>query len=295
MGIKDGAKLVARKAIEVPKATVVGYWRGLAYPFKGLRFVFFEHPGLARFWLPPILLTMLILVGWLVLGWTWHDDIVNAMWEMPTGEGFWVRVLGALHWLLRALVLIVLWALGFVVVVLFTNVIAAPFNDLLSEKVEEIVTGRAGPPFSWKAVARDTARSVVLEGFKLLIYAVVMGAMFLISFVPLVGPVLHAIVGFLFTTIYFAIDYIDWPASRRNRGIHYRFGMVHEHFLPMFGFGTGVWLFLFVPLVNLLFMPAAVAGGTLLFLDLEGEAAQPVRPAEPATRPALEPGPEPSS
>ena len=39
----------------------------------------------------------------------------------------------------------------------------------------------------------------------------------------------------------------------------------------MFGFGTGVWLFLFIPLVNLLFMPAAVAGGTLLFLDLEGE------------------------
>ena len=47
-------------------------------------------------------------------------------------------------------------------------------------------------------------------------------------------------------------------------------------------FGTGVWLFLFVPLVNLLFMPAAVAGGTLLFLELE-------RAAEPASEPAALP------
>jgi len=35
------------------------------------------------------------------------------------------------------------------------------------------------------------------------------------------------------------------------------------------GFGTGVWILLFVPLVNLFFMPAAVAGGTMLFLGLE--------------------------
>jgi uncharacterized protein involved in cysteine biosynthesis len=34
-----------------------------------------------------------------------------------------------------------------------------------------------------------------------------------------------------------------------------------------------VWLFLFIPLVNLLFMPAAVAGGTLLFLDVEAKRA----------------------
>jgi len=45
--------------------------------------------------------------------------------------------------------------------------------------------------------------------------------------------------------------------------------------VPMFGFGTGVWLFLFIPFLNLFFMPAAVAGGTLLYLDLEG-------PGEPA-------------
>ena len=32
----------------------------------------------------------------------------------------------------------------------------------------------------------------------------------------------------------------------------------------MFGFGTGVWLFLFVPFLNLLFMPAADCGKTTI-------------------------------
>ena len=35
------------------------------------------------------------------------------------------------------------------------------------------------------------------------------------------------------------------------------------------GFGAGVGLFVFVPLVNLLFMPAAVAGGVLFHAELE--------------------------
>ena len=40
-----------------------------------------------------------------------------------------------------------------------------------------------------------------------------------------------------------------------------------------------MWLFLIVPFVNLLFMPAAVAGGTLLFLELEGAAHPPAAAA----------------
>jgi len=87
---------------------------------------------------------------------------------------------------------------------------------------------------------------------------------------PVVGQILYTIFGFVFTAMYWSIDYVDWPASRQNKGVGYRFGMATKHFLPMFGYGTGVWLFLFVPFVNLLFMPAAVAGGTLLYLDLEG-------------------------
>ena len=42
---------------------------------------------------------------------------------------------------------------------------------------------------------------------------------------------------------------------------------------PVAGFGTGVWVLLFIPLVNLFFMPAAVAGGTMLFLAMNRDRA----------------------
>lgn len=302
MGLKDGAKAVAKGAVRGSAATVVGYWRGLTYPFKGMKFVFISHPSLVRFWIVPILVTCLLL-GLMFWGsWKASAVVTNAVWTDPGSQvelyksapgepgkakpeprrekrtaagdpGGWLTSVGhGAHVALELVVLVLLWALGLIVIVLLTNVIAAPFNDLLSEEVERLATGQGGSPFSLAVLLRDTVRTVGLELFKLVIYAVIMGPLFVLSgFIPVVGHALYSIFGFVFTAMYFAIDYVDWPASRRNRDIVFRFGMLKDHFMPMFGFGTGVWLFLFIPLVNLLFMPAAVAGGTLLFLELEGK------------------------
>ena len=310
MGVTNDAKSAAGKAAQGTKAAAakmagatgavaVGYWRGLRYPFKGLKFVYWKHPGLVRFWIFPILITGLLLASTTWLGWSTYETITNAIWDDPIASveqhkawpsadsgktkpvrtkrladadgPSWTQTAG--HWAhsaLAYLVLALIWALGVVSAILLTNVVAAPFNDLLSEEVERLRTGRKGPPFSLALVLRDGMRTVGLEMMKLTFYLAVMGPLFILSNVlPVVGPVIYSVFGFIFTAMYFAIDYIDWPASRRNRSMNYRFSMLKQHAMPMFGFGSGVWLFLFIPLVNLFFMPAAVAGGTLLFLDLE--------------------------
>ncbi len=281
MGIRDGTKSLVKSAVRLPTATVVGFWRGLTYPFKGMAFVFFRHPKLVRFWIWPILITTVLLGFALWGGWEVHESAVDWVWSEPTGEGFWSSVARFFHGFIEILVLLVLWAIGFIVVVLFTNVIAAPFNDLLSEEVEHLLTGKKGPDFSLAILLRDSVRTIGLEIMKLGLYAVIMIPLFILAqLLPVFGQVVYSIFAFLFTALYFSVDYVDWPASRRNRSVTYRFSMLHEHFMPMFGFGTGVWLFLFIPLVNLLFMPAAVAGGTMLFLDLEG-ASSPRPSADP--------------
>lgn len=315
MGITDKAKSVASATADGTKKAAgavatgtaraaVGYWKGLTYPFRGMKVVFFEHPGLVRFWIFPILITGVFIAATMWAGWNSYEAITNAIWTDPTadtvelhkawptaeelsgkgkpdgrhknvetGEPDWLDVTGHYaHVAFGVLILLLIWALGVLVAIALTNVVAAPFNDFLSEEVERLRTGREGPPFSLKVILRDSVRTIGLEVFKLGIYLLIMVPLFILSsFLPAVGQIIYSIFGFLFTAIYFAVDYIDWPASRRNKSITYRFGMLTEHFLPMFGFGTGVWLFLFIPFVNLLFMPAAVAGGTLLFLDLEGK------------------------
>ncbi len=250
--------------------SVIGYWRGLTYPFRGARVVYLRNPGLVRYWGIPIVVTLFAVVGIVWGAVAVHGTLVDAIWATPTSHGFWPSVARFFHAVLEWLVGLTVALGGLVVLSLVTNVIAAPFNDALSEAVERLQTGAPAIPFSLQVLARDLLRTVLLEVSKLALYAAVMGPLFVASlFLPAVGQVVYSIFGFLFTAIYFAIDYIDWPASRKNRGMRYRVGVLRRNFWPMFGFGTGVWLFLFVPFVNLLFMPAAVAGGTLLFLDLE--------------------------
>ena len=114
----------------------------------------------------------------------------------------------------------------------------------------------------------DTWRTVGLEMVKFVLLACVWFPLWVVGLLfPPISPV-TTIVGMLFTVMYPAIDYIDWPVARRDLGVRYRIRFFGRNLLPMLGFGSGVWIFLFIPFVNLFFMPAAVAGGTLLYLDL---------------------------
>jgi CysZ protein len=85
-----------------------------------------------------------------------------------------------------------------------------------------------------------------------------------------IGQLAYPAIGFLFTSLYLSMDYIDWPACRHQKSSGYRWAFLKSRFMAAFGFGTGVFILLMIPGINLLFMPAAVAGGTLLFLDVEG-------------------------
>jgi len=263
----------ARGVVGAPVRAGFGFWDGLRYPFRGLRFVYVEHRGLARYWLVPLLLTAGALVAVIYGSVELHGPLTDAMWATPTGEGIGPGALRVLHAILSFVVGILLAAVGFVVVVALTTVFAAPFNDALSEEVERLRTGRPGPPFRLGALLRDIGRTVTLELVKLALYVAVMGPLFVLSLaVPGVGPIAYSVFSFLFTAMYFALDYIDWPVARRGLGLRYRRELLARRRATFLGFGTGVWLFLFIPLLNLFFMPAAVAGGTLLYLDLEGPA-----------------------
>jgi len=250
----------------------IGFFRGFGYVFSGARFVYLRHPGLVRFWIVPILISIIAIGGALKGAWAYSEDIVNWIWPEVTGDGFFASIARGIHSLVEVLVSAVVWITSLVVVVALSNVIAAPFNDALSEEVEKIETCAEGVPFSFAAILRDTGRTIYLEVYKLLVYFGIMGPLLCCSFmVPGFGQAAYSVVGFVFTSLYLAIDYIDWPACRRNKKSGYRWEFIKRRFSAALGFGTGVFFLLFIPGVNLFFMPAAVAGGTLLFLDLEGE------------------------
>lgn len=239
--------------------------RGLSFPFRGARYVYLEHPGLARYWIVPIVVTVIALAGSVGAALALHDDVTAAMWAAPAGEGWQHDLLRALHGVLDVLVAIVLVLFALAVTVLVGGLVAAPFNARLAEVVDERVTGRAAAPFVLGRALGDLGRAAVIEITFFTINVVMLIASLV---VPVLGPVLGPI-GVLVACLYFAISYVEAPQASRGRSLGDRLRLVARHPMAMLGFGAGVGLFLFVPIVNLLFMPAAVAGGVLFHATLD--------------------------
>jgi CysZ protein len=250
----------------------IGFFSGIAYALRGARFVYFQHPRLAKWWLPPVAITAVALfaAAWLAID--LRDDLVGLLWTAPEGDGAGAVAARGLHTLLEVLAALLLMVVGLVAVALTSSVIAAPFNDALSEAVECEYTGRPGPPLRLAVVLRDAVRSIGLQLIKLAAYAAIMLPAFVLSLLlPGIGPVIYTVLGFVVTALFLALDYVDFAAARRGLGARARFRDALSRWPAMLGLGAAIWVLLFVPLLNLLFMPAAVAGGTLLFVDAHPE------------------------
>lgn len=246
------------------------FGRGLRYPLAGLG----ELARTPSLWKHAALVVVLALGAMALVGWgtvRWGGALIEGIWSVPEGEGLWASVLGVLH----AVYAFVLWAtlalLAYYVWLMLTSLVTAPVKDALSELVEARRTGKAGPPFSLGALLAEIGRTVRVEGGKLLVYAAVMIPLYALSFaVPGVGQVLLTIVGWYFTSLFLAFDYLDWPMARRGWGFRARArALGASNRAVALGFGTACWLLLLVPFLNVLLIPGAVVAGTNLFVDLE--------------------------
>lgn len=266
------AKGIMQSAGAVAKSPI-GFARGISYALRGMRFVYLQHPGLARYWIFPIAITAAAIFAVFYGAGSLYDDVGAAVWSLlpeswSEASGFVGWLVSALRWSIELIAGLLITLLGLVLVVLLSSVVAAPFNDALSEAVERILTGGAAPAFSFKRMLADIGRTIRIEIGKVLLYALIVGPLFLSSFfIPGVGQLI-SLVGFALTAVFLGVDYIDWPAARRDWSVRDRVAFTRRQLPAVAGFGTGVWVLLFIPIVNLLFMPAAVAGGTMLFVDV---------------------------
>ncbi len=262
----DASRPIAR-ALAAPRRGVASFLSGLSYPFKGARLVYVEHRDLVRYWIVPILVTLLALVASVAGVWVYEGALTSSLWETPVGDEWDADVARFAHSLFEGLVVIVLVVAAVAATLLVSGIVSAPFNARLAEILDERVTGRAAPPFAAGRALRDVGRAIVIEAT----FFAVNAALLVVSLVvPAISPV-TGVFGLVFGALYFGIAYVETPQASRDRGLRDRFRLVREHPMAILGFGAGVGVFLCVPLVNLLFMPAAVAGGVLFHAALEAD------------------------
>ncbi|MGH9889029.1 MAG: EI24 domain-containing protein [bacterium] len=182
-------------------------------------------------------------------GWAWAGPLLLAVLA---------------RWLLLA-------ALGVAIYFLFTVVgalIAAPFLDVLSERVERIAGGlpaREGGGFG--DLLRVALRSVIEEGKRTLFFVVVQLTIVLFGLFPGVQPI-AALASLAFTALFLPLDYTAYAFDRRRVPFRVRRRWIAANLSEMLGFGAfGLALF-FVPGLSFLCLPWLVTSGTLLVLEL---------------------------
>ncbi len=237
-------------------------FRGFGYLFRGWAFVG-KNTSLIKYCLIPTLLTILTFIGVAVFFLYKYAWIVSLFWAKPSS---WLVVF---WWVFYILFFFAAIIIGYVLFFVVQSIITAPFNDMLSERVEAIAYGNEPQPFSWSFMLKGLGRTVAHELAKLGIYLIWILPMLLLLFIPVVGTIAFTIGGFILTQRFLAYDHLDYCMARRDWSFARKRALLKTHRSLTSGFGSAVATILLVPVVGLLSVPMAAVGGTLLFCDLE--------------------------
>jgi CysZ protein len=233
------------------------FTQGAGYVLTGLRWL--PKAGLRGFVAMPLLINTLLFGGGIWLGASQLERLDRA------AQGWLPEWLAWLHWLLWLLFVLTALVVIFYTFSLVANVIAAPFNSLLAERVAKLVNpdGRVQQPPpepSW----RELLFSPLAELGKLLYFVAWAIPLVVLSFVPAVNvaaPVLWAVS----TSWMLALEYADYPLGNRGLDLRAQRRLLRRHWPLTLGFGGMTLLLTLIPGLNFLAMPAAVIGATLMW------------------------------
>jgi len=237
---------------------------GAFYLLEGVALL--NRPGIRAYVAVPLLVNVLLFGGALIWGWGQLERLGVAVehW-LPDSLDF-----------LSVLLIPLFFAAGIVFVLFFfaliANFIAAPFNGLLADAVERHLRAAAGdsytesPPPSWSVVVRDLHRSIASELRKLVYFvprALAIGLLYLIPVLNITAP----FVWLAFSAWMLAISYADFPMGNHGLGFREQRIELRRWRLTSLGFGAITTFAVLIPIVNLIVIPASVAGATKLWVE----------------------------
>lgn len=223
-----------------------------SYIFRGLGLIM--QPGLKRYVIMPLLLSSLILAVFFWVAYTQFNDFM--IWLLP--EDSWLQWLSWLLWPVFAITFLFLVFYGFTVI---ANLIGAPFNSRLAE----VIAARLDNNYETirnDSLMKDIALTVGAELRKLAYYLVRAVPLLVLMLFPLTAP-FASVLWLLLTAWFLTLEYLAYPLENRGLRFSDQKKALWKRPLSSLSFGGGVGLLMFIPLLNLAAMPAAVAGATL--------------------------------
>lgn len=162
-------------------------------------------------------------------------------------------------------VAVLLGLVGFTAV---TLTVGGPFYEHIAERIEDdlgITSGHLDLPW-WKEFLSGVHDGIVLL-LRSLIFTI---PFFLAGFLPVVGQSVVPVLVALVTAWFMALEVVAVPFYRRGIGLRKRTAMLRRRRMLAVGLGLPAALLCMIPLLAIVVMPVAFAGGVLVARDVLG-------------------------
>jgi CysZ protein len=229
---------------------------GAGYFIKGFELI--RTPGIRRFVFIPLTVNLILFASAFYYMFLQLESYMLTI-EDWLGDSFaW---LSSFIWPLAVLFVLIIFSFIFSSV---ANWIAAPFNGLLSEKVEALLTNQPLNDGSALDVVKDIPRTLGREVSKLAYYLPRAIGFFLLYWIlPVIGQVLW----FLFLAWMMAVQYKDYPFDNHKIDFAQMRQALKQRQGLSYSFGITTAIFSMIPFINLVVMPVAICGATALWVD----------------------------
>ncbi|MFI5956354.1 EI24 domain-containing protein [Cryptosporangium sp. NPDC051539] len=226
-----------------------------------------KYPGLLLLGLIPAVIAFVVMLAAFILLLVFLDDIGDGI----TGwfaSGWSSDARTAVRILIEAAIVIgALW-LAVVTYTALTLIIGDPFYEKISEEIERRLGAVDHPELPWyRTLPRNAGDSIRVIGTQLVLAIPVL----LIGLIPFVGQVLAPILGLIIGGWLLTTDLTGIPFNRRGIFLTERRTMLRKNRALALGFGIPVAALSLIPFANIIVIPAAIAGGTLLTRRVHGQ------------------------
>lgn len=251
-------------------ASATDFFQGAALPFQALALIT-RSTRLRRLALLSAVVTFIsiVLLVWVLV--SYSGALLGWFWPFP--EPWWAR--GAWY-LAQALLFLILFVVGMNTVPL---ALQSPLQDPLSEATEELCGAFAAPGFSVGGLVKGASLGIAYTLGSVLLLLLGHALLFPLNFIPGIGNLLWTGLSALWTALWAAAEHLGGPMARHLYPFREIRVVLRKRRALALGFGAAVSAILWVPVLNLFFVPLAIVGGTLLFRGLLQAGVLPPPPA----------------
>lgn len=190
-------------------------------------------------------------------------------------EWLWVGPGSLLLWLVRALWLFVVAATALVAGLLTATLLASPVLDVLSQRVERVISGVAAgddEPLTSAGLVRDALGSLANEARRLARFVALSLAITALGWLVPFGPVLAPLALAMLAIAFLPLEYAGMALDRRRIPFAQRRAWLARHRARSIGLGAAGFAVGLVPGLNFLLLPALIVAGTIFVIETPPEA-----------------------